>query len=88
MSGATDTQTERAPICPNCARTYPDLMEGAHVSSGCILAAFAALVRDRGEIEVTSDLLREVDDDPLWDNYLGPAVDHVEAQLREIASRK
>lgn len=63
--------------CPNC---YDPLNAGGmHESNGCVLIAFAELVRERGghTPEQIAELVRRCNADRLWD-VLGPIVDRFE----------
>jgi hypothetical protein len=49
----------------------------------CLTGALAGCVADRGFIEPpTTGELAAIAVDPLWDRFAGPAVDHLEAQIR------
>lgn len=60
--------------CPNCMGPLPD-----HPDNACVLNAFIALLRDRGNKteEELLDLHANCDVDAMWER-LGPVIDDLE----------
>jgi hypothetical protein len=63
--------------CENCLRIHGPIQ-------ACLIGVLAGCVDDRSFIDpVTPEEIAAIAVDPLWDRFAGPAVDYLEAQIRE-----
>lgn len=76
-TGSKDGGSE-AERCENCLRVHGPIQ-------ACLIGVLAGCVADRGFVDPpTARELADIPVDPLWDRFGGPAVDYLEAQIREL----
>lgn len=56
------------------------ILDEAHVTSGCVLAALLGVVEDRGE-PIDKEKVAIIDPNALWD-MLGPIADWIEEEVK------